>query len=126
MFRSLITPTLKFQSRQFQTSLKTLEKTLFVRNLAWSVNDNDLNSLFSQHGAVISARVISDRETGRSRGFGFVEMDDEAALKAIEELNGFELGGRPIAVAESDPNAKRSSPGGNFGGNRGDRGGERW
>ncbi|KAJ3223426.1 hypothetical protein HK099_001150 [Clydaea vesicula] len=121
MFRRLVTPTIRLQSRHFQTSLKSFEKTLFVRNLAWSVTDNDLNSLFSQQGQVLSARVISDRETGRSRGFGFVEMDDEAALKAVKELNGYELSGRPIAVTESDPNAKR----GGFGNNQ-TRGGERW
>lgn len=76
-------------------------KKLYVGNLPWSVDDGELEALFSAMGTVHSARVISDRETGRSRGFGFVELDDEAARKAIEELNGKDFGGRQLRVNEA-------------------------
>lgn len=77
---------------------------LFVGSLAWSTTDDGLKDFFAQVGSVVSANVITDRETGRSRGFGFVEMSsDEEAKKAIEELNGKELDGRPITVNEARP-----------------------
>jgi RNA recognition motif-containing protein len=76
-------------------------KKLYVGNLPWSVDDGELEALFSAMGTVHSARVISDRETGRSRGFGFVELDDDAAGKAIEELNGSDFGGRQLRVNEA-------------------------
>ena len=89
-------------------------KKLYVGNLAWAVTDEDLQSLFSEHGSVASAVVITDRETGRSRGFGFVEMDDGGDA-AIEALNGQDFKGRPLRVNEAQ------SKGG--GGGRGGRGG---
>ena len=77
-------------------------KKLYVGNLPWSVDDGELESMFSAMGTVHSARVITDRESGRSRGFGFVELDDDVASKAVEELNGSEIGGRPLRVNEAD------------------------
>ena len=88
-------------------------KKLYVGNLAWGVTDDDLQSLFSQYGGVASAVVITDRETGRSRGFGFVELED-GADRAIEELNGQELQGRPLRVNE----AQSKNRGGGGGGGR--------
>jgi RNA recognition motif-containing protein len=77
-------------------------KKLYVGNLPWSVDDGELQSLFSGIGTVHSARVITDRETGRSRGFGFVELDDDAAQTAIAELNGKDMGGRALRVNEAN------------------------
>lgn len=77
-------------------------KKLYVGNLPWSVGDGELQALFNGIGTVHSARVISDRETGRSRGFGFVELDDETAKKAIAELNGKDMGGRALRVNEAN------------------------
>lgn len=92
---------------------------LFVGSLPFSTTDDELNQLFSQHGAVSSARVLTDRETGRSRGFGFVEMDDDTEAKAaIEALNNYDLGGRNIVVNEARPREERPRDGGG-GGNRG-------
>ena len=77
---------------------------LFVGSLPWAVNDDTLKAVFEAHGAVISAKVITDRQTGRSRGFGFVEMENEAeANNAIQALNGSELKGRNIIVSEAKP-----------------------
>lgn len=77
---------------------------LFVGSLAWATNDDGLKDFFSAAGTVVSANVIMDRESGRSRGFGFVEMSsDEEAKKAVDELNGKELDGRPIVVSEARP-----------------------
>ncbi len=77
---------------------------LFVGSLPWAVNDDALKSAFEVHGSVVSAKVITDRQTGRSRGFGFVEMENESeASKAIEALNGAELKGRNIVVSEAKP-----------------------
>lgn len=77
---------------------------LFVGSLAWATNDDSLKEFFSSVGTVVSASVITDRESGRSRGFGFVEMSsEEEAKKAVEELNGKELDGRPIVVNEAKP-----------------------
>jgi RNA recognition motif-containing protein len=75
---------------------------LYVGNLPWSATDDELQSLFAGFGEVMSARVITDRETGRSRGFGFVEMDDAGASRAIVELNGQEMGGRPLRINEAN------------------------
>jgi RNA recognition motif-containing protein len=77
-------------------------KKLYVGNLPWSVDDGELQALFTSLGTVHSARVITDRETGRSRGFGFVELDDDAAQKAIAELNGSDFGGRALKVNEAN------------------------
>lgn len=77
-------------------------KKLYVGNLPWSVTDSELQAFFDGMGEVISARVITDRDTGRSRGFGFVEMDDAGAMKAIAELNGKDMGGRSLRVNEAN------------------------
>ena len=77
---------------------------LFVGSLPWSVDDRQLQNAFESHGTVVSAKVIKDRETGRSRGFGFVEMENPAdAKKAIQALNDSELDGRNIVVNEAKP-----------------------
>jgi len=100
-----------------------MAKKLFVGSLSWDTNDEGLNAAFSPFGEISEAIVISDRYTGRSRGFGFVTFeDDEAADKAIEALNGTELDGRTIRVDVAQ--AKERSGGGGGGG--GDRGGDRW
>lgn len=102
---------------------------LYVGNLAYSVGDDDLQALFATHGGVDSARVIMDRASGRSKGFGFVEMSDDAAAKAaIEAINGTEVDGRSIVVNEARPREERprdSRGGGSSGGgfNRGGSGG---
>jgi len=74
---------------------------LFVGNLPWRLRDNDLVEMFSQHGHVVAANIVMDRDTGRSRGFGFVEMGDSDGQKAIEALNGFDIDGRAINVNEA-------------------------
>lgn len=90
---------------------------LYVGGLPYSVSDGQLNELFSAHGTVDSARVITDRMTGRSKGFGFVEMSSQSeAEKAIESLNGTELEGRSIKVNEAKP---RENSGGTRGGGYG-------
>lgn len=81
---------------------------LFIGNLAWSVNDLQLEELFKQHGAVESARVITDRDTGRSRGFGFVEMDADDVQAVISATNGREIDGRPIRVNEAEDKQRDS------------------
>jgi RNA recognition motif-containing protein len=84
-----------------------LSKNIYVGNLSWSTTDADLRSLFSQYGEVTSAQVIEDRATGRSRGFGFVEMDDAGAQQAIQALNGNDFQGRPLKVNEAQPRERR-------------------
>ena len=81
-------------------------KSLFVGNLPWSVNAEELQAKFAEHVAVVSARVVSDRETGRSRGFGFVDVEDADAEKAIQAMNGYAWGGRPITVNEAKPKSR--------------------
>ncbi len=101
-------------------------KKLYVGNLSYSVTDNDLHKLFSESGAVDTAKVISDRDTGRSKGFGFVEMSsDNEAEEAIRKHNGQEFMGRKLAVNEARPQEKREfrSGGGGGGGGGGGRGG---
>lgn len=82
---------------------------LYVGNLPWSTNDSDLNEMFGAYGAVESASVITDRESGRSRGFGFVEMDQASGKQAMEEMNGREIDGRALKVNEANDKPKRSS-----------------
>jgi RNA recognition motif-containing protein len=90
---------------------------LYVGNLSFQTSSDDLNSLFAQAGTVESAAVVEDRETGRSRGFGFVEMSSkEEAQKAIEQFNGKEVNGRNLNVNEAKP---REDRGRGFGGNGG-------
>lgn len=99
-------------------------KKIYVGNLPWSTTSATLETLFSAHGTVQSSEVISDRETGRSRGFGFVEMDsDDACQRAIQALNGVEVDGRAITVNEARERAPRTGGGGGGGGGRGGRGG---
>ncbi len=88
-----------------------MTKRLYVGNLAFSATADDLRELFSQYGSVNSADVISDRETGRSRGFGFVEMA-EGGEAAIEALNGQDLQGRALTVNEAKPREQRGGGGG--------------
>ena len=78
-----------------------MARTLYIGNLPWSTKAEDLEEAFSQHGQVLNSRVISDRETGRSRGFGFVEVNDEDVEKVIAAMNGTELSGRVISVNEA-------------------------
>ncbi|MGJ8636134.1 MAG: RNA recognition motif domain-containing protein [Phycisphaerales bacterium] len=93
---------------------------LYVGNLPYSMNDQELNELFSQIGDVQSAKVMSDRETGRSRGFGFVEMaDTDAGHQAIEKLNGQDCDGRALVVNEARPREERPRGGGGYGGGGG-------
>lgn len=97
---------------------------LYIGNLSYDTNEDALKELFSQAGAVTSASVILDKMTGRSRGFGFVEMaDDASAVKAVEMLNGYELDGRKLVVNEARPMSDRPRTGG--GGRGGFRGGNR-
>lgn len=92
---------------------------LFVGSLAWATTDDSLKNFFSQVGTVSSARVITDRATGRSKGFGFVEMaTDEEAQKAVTELNGKDLDGRTIVVNEARPMEARDNSSRGFGGGR--------
>ena len=99
-----------------------MSKNLYVGNLSFSCTADDLRELFGQHGTVSSAQVVSDRETGRSRGFGFVEMSDggEAAISA---LNGSDFMGRPLTVNEARPRESGGRSGGGGGGGRGGYGG---
>jgi RNA recognition motif-containing protein len=78
---------------------------IYVGNISWGLTDQDLENVFAEHGTVTSAKIITDRATGRSRGFGFVEMSDGAEA-AIEALNGTELDGRELVVNESRPRDK--------------------
>ncbi len=92
---------------------------LFVGSLSYSVNDDQLKDAFAAAGTVVSAKVIIDRETGRSKGFGFVEMStDEEAKAAVDMLNGKEIEGRAVAVSEARPREDRPRPSYNDGGNR--------
>jgi RNA recognition motif-containing protein len=84
-----------------------MSKTLYVGNLPWSTTEEELKNMFASHGNVISARIISDRNTGRSRGFGFVEVDDGSVEKMISALNGYEFKGRKIIVNEAKPREER-------------------
>jgi len=98
-------------------------KKLYVGNLSYSIRDNDLEQAFGEFGAVTSAKVMMERETGRSKGFGFVEMGTDAeALAAIEGLNGHTLDGRALTVNEARPMEPRPA-GGGFGGGRSGGGG---
>lgn len=97
---------------------------IYVGNLSWTMTDDDLSNLFTPYGGVTSAKILKDKVTGRSRGFGFVEMeDDEAAKSAIAALNESEIGGRKLVVNESQPRAEGGGGGGfkkrSFGGSGG-------
>ena len=93
---------------------------LYISNLSYNISDEDLRQLFAGYGEITSAKVIMDRETGRSRGFGFVELsDDELAKKAIEELNQASYDGKVINITEARPREDRGDRGGRFNNNRG-------
>ncbi len=95
---------------------------MYVSNLGFQVTDEELKSLFTKYGEVTSAKVVMDRETGRSRGFGFVEMADKAAEDAMKELDGTQLDGRAIAVSKARPKTdNRNGGGGSFSRDRGNR-----
>jgi cold-inducible RNA-binding protein len=103
-------------------------KKLYVGNLPYSVGDSDLQRLFEAHGSVVSAQVIMDRDTGRSKGFGFVEMgNDSEAQAAIADMNGKEVDGRSLTVNEARPKPEGGGGGrggrGGYGGGRGGYGG---
>ncbi len=101
-------------------------KKLYVGNLPYTATDNDLQSMFEAHGAVQSAQVVMDRDTGRSKGFGFVEMEtSEAAQAAISALNGQDFAGRSLTVNEARPREERGGGGGGRGGYGGGGGGRR-
>ena len=100
-------------------------KKLYIGNLSYDVSSSDLEAMLSPHGTVQSAEVIMDRDTGRSKGFGFVEMDSDAeAQAAIAALDGQDQGGRAIKVNEAKPREPRSG-GGGYGGGGGGGGGRR-
>jgi cold-inducible RNA-binding protein len=107
-------------------------KNIFVGNLSFNTNEDELRTAFEAYGQVERVSILTDRETGRSRGFGFVEMaSNEDGDKAITALNGSQLGGRTINVNEARPKAERSGGGFRDRGDRGERGGrgagrERW
>ena len=98
-----------------------MAKKIYVGNLSFQTTETDLSDMFSEIGQVESVQIITDRDTGRSKGFGFVQMtDDAAADKAIEQLNGKEVGGRNLTVNEARPQQKKD-----FGGRGGGGGGRR-
>ena len=96
-----------------------MSKKIYVGNLSFQTSENDLNDLFAQFGEVESAKIITDRDTGRSKGFGFVEMSADSAEKAISQLNGKELNGRALTVNEAKPMVKKDFGSGGRGGGRG-------
>ncbi len=104
-----------------------MSRRIYVGNLPFQATEQDVTALFGQVGAVESVNLITDRDTGRSKGFAFVEMGDEDAEKAITQLNGTELNGRSLVVNEARPqvvrHGNRGGGGGGRGGRRGGRGG---
>ncbi len=94
-------------------------KKLYVGNLPFSATEDEITELFGQHGTVHSVALINDRETGRPRGFGFVEVDDEALQPAIQALDGYEMAGRALRVNEAQDRPRGGGGGGGGGGNRG-------
>lgn len=94
-----------------------MSKKLYVGNLSFQTSEDDLRQAFGQYGTVNTAQMVTDRETGRSRGFAFVEMAD-GADEAIAALNGAQLGGRTLTVNEAKPREPRSGGGGGYGGGR--------
>jgi|SRR5215207_9964171 len=93
-----------------------MSKRIYVGNLSYQTTETDLRDLFEQAGEVESSTIITDRDTGRSKGFGFVEMGSENADKAIAQFNGKEIDGRALTVNEARPREERSSNGGGRGG----------
>ncbi len=100
--------------------------TIYVGNLPFTATEDEVRSLFEKHGKVESVKLINDRETGRPRGFGFVEMASSDAQTAISQMNGFNMGGRPLRVNEAQERPARGprpGGGGGYGGSRGGGGG---
>jgi RNA recognition motif-containing protein len=85
-----------------------MSKNIYVGNLSWSTTEDEVRAAFEAYGNVTSVKLVEDRETGRPRGFGFVEMDDAGALEAIKNLDGKEFGGRNLKVNEAKPREERS------------------
>ena len=101
-----------------------MDKRLFVGSLPYNTTEDDLRQLFEQAGTVEDATIINDRDTGRSKGFGFVQMaNDEDAAKAIEMFNNYEMSGRQLKVNEARPREERGGGGGGYGGGGGRGGG---
>jgi len=102
-----------------------MSQRIYVGNFPYSATEEEVEQLFGQHGEVISVALPTDRETGRPRGFGFVEMSNEDAAKAIEALDGADFGGRSLAVSEARPRQERGGGGGGggYGGGGGGGGG---
>ncbi len=99
-----------------------MAKKLYVGNLSYGTTEDDLRTMFAEVGSVVSVTIITDRDTGRSKGFGFVEMEtDEIAQEAITRLNGREVSGRTITVSEARPPRERDSGGRGYGGGYGGR-----
>jgi cold-inducible RNA-binding protein len=92
--------------------VKKLSKKLFVGNLSFQTTENDITDAFARFGAVEAVSIITDRDTGRSKGFGFVTMSEEDAEKAISQMNGSQLNGRALTVNEAKPMVKRDFGGG--------------
>ncbi len=82
-------------------------KTLYVGNVPWGTTEDDLRDAFTEHGEVLGCRIITEKATGRSRGYGFVEVNDADAEKIIESMNGMELDGRRLVVNEAKPRENR-------------------
>jgi len=103
-----------------------MSKKLYVGNLSFSSTEDEIRNVFSAYGEVHSVALITDRETGRLRGFGFVEMDDEGAMAAIQGVNGKDVGGRTLKVNEAQDKPRSGGGGGGYGGHGGGGGGRRW
>ena len=102
-----------------------MSKRIYVGGLPFKTTEEEMNTLFATYGTVTSAKLITDRESGQSRGFGFVEMANDAeAVAAMEKLNGSDFGGRKLTINEARPMEARTGGGGR-GGDRGGRGGDR-
>ncbi|WP_027722536.1 RNA recognition motif domain-containing protein [Maridesulfovibrio zosterae] len=84
-----------------------MSKNIYVGNLPWSASEDDVKAAFEEFGEVLTVKLITDRETGRPRGFGFVEMEDDGAIQAIESLDGSDFGGRNLKVNEARPREPR-------------------
>jgi cold-inducible RNA-binding protein len=103
-----------------------MSKKLYVGNLSFQTTENDLTNLFEQAGQIESITIITDRDTGRSKGFGFVEMDSQDAEKAIAQFNGTEFNGRSLTVNEARPREERSNNRSNNRGSYGGNSNSRW
>ena len=84
-----------------------MSKSIYVGNLPWAATEEQVQDLFAEYGKVLSVKLVSDRETGRARGFGFVEMEDNGPKEAIQALNGADFGGRTMKVNEARPRERR-------------------